>query len=247
MAAKKSEDKKPKGQINTLPDGSIIDLSTLPIGDIKLTDREARFVFWYTYPGTDAFQHQTRAAVAAGCKKESAYVRGCELRKKDNVASAIKKIVDSQFKVDLEEEFHKIIQLKKARVHYDIGDYYHKIEKPIGTDDEGNSITVTVEDLKDLADLTPVQRMAIDGIDYKGQQAAIRSYLMADRDKAMNDLIALYQKLNGPVNENEYDFEATAEIIKGQLAMKVTARKRKEELAKTADFMKASGPLIQEL
>ncbi|MDR1902386.1 MAG: terminase small subunit, partial [Treponema sp.] len=115
------EKKQPKGQINTLPDGSILDLSTLPVGDIKLTDRERKFIFWYTFPGTDAFQHQTRAAVMAGYKKENAFVQGCQIRQKEHISAAIKKIMDSKVKADLEEEYHKIIELKKRRIHYDVG------------------------------------------------------------------------------------------------------------------------------
>jgi hypothetical protein len=229
-----------------LPDGSILDLTTLPIGDIKLTDKEARFVFWYTFPGTDAFQHQTKSAVMAGYKRENAFVQGCKIRQKEHIASAIKKIMDSKVKANLEEEYHKIIELKKRRIHFDLGDFVEIKNKTIPVGKDGDTITITVEDLKDLADLTPEQRSVIDGIDYKGPQA-VRVYLFADRERAMSDIINLYQKMNGPIDENAYDFEITAEIIKEQLAFKVTARKKKEEMAETAGFMKTSGPLVEEL
>ena len=250
MARKKAEkpedNKRPEGQVNTLPDGSILDLSALPIGDIKLTDREGRFVFWYTYPGTNAFQHQTRAAIMAGYGKNTAYVSGCRLRQKENVANAIKRIMDAKIKADLEEEYHKIIELKKRRAHFDIGEYVKIKEKniPVG---KGDAITVNVESLKDLAELTPEQRQVIDGIDYKGSQAMMKTYLFADRERAMADLINLYQKLNGPIDENAYDFEATAEIIKEHLAIKIKARKKKDEIAEISGFMQATGPVIEEL
>jgi hypothetical protein len=248
--AKKAETpekkKHPKGQVNTLPDGSILDLSTLPVGDIKLTDRERRFIFWYTFPGTNAFQHQTRAAVMAGYKKENAFVQGCKIRQKEHIVSAIKKIMDSKVKADLEEEYHKIIELKKRRIHYDVGEFVKIKDKEIPVGKEGDTITITVEDFKDLTELTPEQRSVIDGIDYKGPQA-VRVFLFADRERAMSDIINLYQKMNGPIDENAYDFEITAEIIKEQLAFKVTARKKKEEMAETAGFMKAAGPIVEEL
>lgn len=247
MRKKKTEeekDKKPKGQVNTLPDGSILDLATLPIGDIKLTDKESRFVFWYTYPGSDAFMNQTRAAIMAGYKQKLAYNQGYKLKNKENIGAAIKRIMDAKVKADLEEEYYKIIELKKRRAHFDIGEFVAQREKVVPLNKD-KSITILVEDLKDLKDLTPEQRQIIDGIDYKGPQA-VKVYLFADRERAMTDLINLYQKLNGPIDENAYDFEATAEIIKERLALKITARKKKDEIAEKADFMKSSGPLIEE-
>ncbi|GHU65014.1 hypothetical protein FACS189447_03190 [Spirochaetia bacterium] len=249
MAKKKAEEKQkkpPKGQVNTLPDGSILDFSTLGIDDLKLTNKEMRFVFWYTYPGSEAFQIQTRAAVMAGYSQKTAYVNACLLRKKENIAAAIKRVMDNKVKIDLEEEYHRVLELKKLRIHYDIGDYVEQRQKVVPIDKEGNTIVITIEDFKDLKDLTPEQRMAIDGIDYRGMQA-IKVYNFADRDRAMNDLVTLYQKINGPIDENAFDFEATAEIIKGHLAVKVTTRKKKDDLGESADFMATKGSLTEEL
>jgi hypothetical protein len=243
--AEKEKGKKPTGQVNTLPDGSILDLSTLPIGDIKLTPKEARFVFWYTYPGSEAFQNQTKSAAMAGYKREFAYASGYTLRNKENVAAAIKRIMDTKVKADLEEQYHKILELKKRRAFFDIGEYIEQKNKTIPINKEGDTTTIVIEGIKDLLNLTPEQRMVIDGIDYKGPQA-VKVYLFADRERAMTDLINLYQKINGPVDENAYDFEATAEIIKEQLSLKITARKKKDELANQADFMKSTGHLVEE-
>jgi hypothetical protein len=185
----------------------------------------------------------------AGYEKKYAFTQGYKLKNKENVAAAVKKILDMKVKADLEEEYHKIIELKKIRAHFDIGDYVRLRPREVQTgkkDGEPETVIITVEDLKDLAELTPAQRMAIDGIDYKGPQA-IKVFLFADRERAMSDLVNLYQKMNGPIDENAYDFEATAEIIKGQLAVKITARKKKDEIAQEADFMKSTGHLIEEL
>ena len=59
---------------------------------------------------------------------------------------------DTKLKKDLDEEFYKIMELKKTRVHFDIGDYVEKKEKEIYTKD-GDSYTVEVEEFKDLKDL----------------------------------------------------------------------------------------------
>jgi hypothetical protein len=235
--------KRPSNEF-TLPDGVILDTSTLDTGGSKTTEKEKRFVFYYTFPGTDAFQCMARAAARAGYKDAAA--AGYKLRSKPNVAAAIKHVMDSKVKIDLEEEYHKIIELKKRRIHYDIGEYVEKREKHL-RDKEGSIIaTVEVEELKDLEELTPEQRQAIDGMDYKGTQG-IRIYNFADRDRAMADVINLYNKINGTVYENAYDVELTAEIIKGKLSVKLGARKKKEEIGKTAGFVQAGEKRIEEL
>jgi hypothetical protein len=244
--AKKPRKPKAKSPANefSMPDGAILDTSTLDIGDNKITDREKRFVFFYTYPGTNAFQCMARAAARAGYKQF--HTEGYKLRNKPNVAAAIKFVMDTKIKIDLEEEYHKILELKKRRAHYDIGEYVRKVNKTIGVTKEGDKIEVTVEDVKDLEELTPEQRQVIDGIDYKSTQG-IRVYNFADRDKAMADLINLYNKASGTTDENAFDVEMTAEIIKGNLSVKVAARKKKEELCKAADFAKMGEKQIEEL
>ena len=81
------------------------------VGGIKLTEKEKLFVFWYTYPDSDAFQCQTRAAAEAGYKHAS--TTGYKLRNKENIHKAIKYVLDTKLKKDLEEEFFKIIEIKK--------------------------------------------------------------------------------------------------------------------------------------
>jgi hypothetical protein len=246
--AKKAKTKKTVTLANefTMPDGSILDTSTLDVGPGKITEKETRFVFFYTFPGTDAFQCQGKAAARAGYK--NAVRVGYQLRNKPSVATAIKYVMDSKIKIDLEEEYHKILELKKIRVHYDIGEYVKKVQKTIqtGKGEDAESITIEVEDLKDLEELTPEQRQVIDGIDYKGMKG-IKVYTFADRDKAMNDLISLYNKINGVTDDNAFDVEMTAEIVKGNLAVKVAARKKKESIGKAANFVQAAEQKIEEL
>jgi hypothetical protein len=186
-----------------------------------------------------------RAATRAGFKDAAS--TGYKLRNKPTVAGAIKYVMDNKVKIDLEEEYHKIIELKKRRIHYDIGDYVEKRNKkiPLGGK-EGGFIEVEVEDLKDLEDLTPEQRQVIDGIDYKGVQV-VKVYQFADRDKAMADIVNIYNKINGAVDEGAFDVELTAEIIKGNLSVKVAARKKKEDVGKIADFIQVGEKHVEEL
>ncbi|WP_024469288.1 terminase small subunit [Treponema pedis] len=224
----KNRSSKKNTDTTVLPDDAVLNTDSLDIGDVKLTEKEKRFVFWYTYPGTDAFQVQSRAAKRAGYKD---YTReGYRLRTKETVAKAIKHVLDSTLRINLEEEFHKILELKKVRVHYDIGDY------------------VENEELKDLSDLTPEQRMAIDGIDYKGNEGK-KVYVFANRDKAMNDILAIHKAITGGEEESEEDnIEFTAEVLKEGLRVRATTtRKKKEAIRKNVDFLDTASEGSEEL
>ncbi len=227
--------------------GSILDTSTLDIGENTATEKEKRFIFFYTYPGTDAFQVQAKAAARAGYK--DAHRTGYSLRKKENVAAAIKYIMDTKVKIDLEEEYHKILEMKKRRIHYDIGEYVKKTTKIIrvGKGDDAQEYEEIVEVFKEMDELTPEQREVIDGMDYKGQQANVKVLNFADRDKAMADILTIHNKINGGTDADGFDVELTAEIIKGNLAVKIGTRKKKQDMINNADFMEVADKKIEEL
>lgn len=220
----------------------VLDTRNFDVGGIKLTEKEKLFVYWYTYPDSDAFQCQAKAATKAGYKQ--AVSTGYKIRNKDHVQKAIKYVFDTKLKKDLDEEFYKIMELKKTRAHFDIGDYVERKEKEIYTKD-GDSYTVEIEEFKDLEDLTPTQRMAIDSIDYKGVQG-IKTYTFANRDKAMDDILKIHEKLSNQ-NVDEDGAELTAEIIKEGLQVKVTARKAKEKIEESIAYIEKSENKIEEL
>jgi phage terminase small subunit len=224
-----------------LPKDTLYDFSSMGIEG--LTEREKKFIIHFTLPG-ESFMDAAKSARNAGYSIKTAAEIGYKTKNKPRVSAAIKKILAEKVHVDVEEYFHRSMDLIKQRAFYNLAEYMKQktISVKIGKDEYEDR---EIETFKDLSELTPEQLKAIDGVDYRVNGA--RVLIMADRGKTITEIINMRNKLNGPVNENDYDFEATAEIIKGQLAMKVTARKRKEELAKTANFMKASGTLIQEL
>lgn len=229
---------------NELSSGALLNTATLDIGGVKITEKEKRFVFWYTYPGSDAFQVQARAAQKAGYKD---YTReGYRLRTKETVAKAIKHIMDGQLKIDLAELYHKIIELKKRRIFFDIGDYVETKELERYTKG-GEPYTIVDEQLKDLSALTPEQRQVIDGIDYRGMEGK-KVYIFADRDKAMRDMLVLYESVYGGTTENEEaDMEFTAEILKEGLKVKVANRKKKTDMSKQVAFFESSSEGSEEL
>jgi len=220
----------------------VLDTRNFDVGGIKLTEKEKLFVYWYTYPEGDTFLCQAKAALKAGYKQ--AVTTGYKIRNKEHVQKAIKYILDTKLKKDLDEEFYKIMELKKIRIHFDIGDYVEYKEKEVYTKD-GDSYTVETEEVKDLKDLTPTQRMAIDSIDYKGMQG-IKTYTFANRDKAMDDILKIYEKLSNQ-NKDEDSAELTAEIIKEGLQVKVTTRKLKSKIDESIAYIEEPENKIEEL
>jgi phage terminase small subunit len=245
---KKTVKKKPENNLIPLPDGQIVDISALGLDDLKLTAKEKAFVFWYTLPGSDSFQVQTKAAVKAGYKANTAYITGYQLRRKPEIQAAINRILDGKIKNDVNEVYNQIIELEKNRLFFDMADFVHFTAKTVGNDKEGNPIIVEGEYLKDIKDLTPAQRMAIDGIDYKVSGAqSMKIYNMADREKA----IAFFKDMKKILNSaegGEDGEEETLEIIMERLSVKKTVRKIKDDLSKVAGLVELpKGDPIQEL
>ncbi|GHV91200.1 hypothetical protein AGMMS50268_17030 [Spirochaetia bacterium] len=246
--AKKIAKEKTGNNLISLPDGQIVDLSALGLDDLKLTLKEKAFVFWYTLPGSDSFQSQTKAAVKAGYKTTSAFQVGYQLRQKPEIITAIHRVMDEKVKNDVDEVYSQIIELEKHRLFFDIKDFVEFKSVTMGVDKDGEPIIVTGEYLKDIKDLSREQRMAIDSIDYKVSGAqAMRVFNMADREKA----IAFFKELKKLVNSadgGDNGEEETLEIIMERLSVKKTTRKVKDDLSKVASLVEMpKGDLIQEL
>lgn len=222
----------------------ILDTKNFDVGDVKLTEKEKLFVFYFTYPDTDAFQCATKAARQAGYKNPSA--QGYLVRNKEHINKAIQYVLHKKLKKDIEEEYHKIIKLKKIRIHYDIGEYV-EIKTRTGYSENGEAYTYDIEEFKNLSSLTKEQRMAIDSIDYKGVQG-IKVYNFADRDRAMADILRIYDAIQKDEKEQKEDEnELTAEIIKAGLKVRVSARKVKEKIENSVEYMEQSNNKTDEL
>jgi hypothetical protein len=76
-------------------------------------------------------------------------------------------------------------------------------------------------------------------MDYKGPHGN-RVLVMADRMRTLAEIKNMRNKINGLSDNDDYDIEATADIIKGNLTLKVSAsRNNKEELSHSAGYMDA--------
>jgi len=216
-----------------LPEPTPADFAAIGLGD-TFTPKEKKFIFYYTMPGPD-FMNQTKAAVKAGYAKKNAFIAGYNVRRKPDIDAAIKNILNSRVSVDIEEQYQEALKIMRSRAFFNLADYTKQktITIKIGKDDYKD---IEVEAFKDLSELTPEQLRAVDGIDYRGVNGS-RVLVMADRMKTLIDVINIRNKINGLTDNNDFDVEATADIIKGQLSLKLTARKAKEELSRSADYM----------
>jgi hypothetical protein len=217
-----------------------LDFSSLGLDSFTLTEREKRFVYYYTLPGTDAFMNQSRAAEMAGYKGKYPHTIGYHTRRRPEVDAAIKSILSSRVSINLEEKYQKALEMLDQRAFYNLAEYVKQktMTVKVGKDEWEE---IEYEGFKDLSELTPEQLKAIDGIDYRGVNGT-RVFIMADRVKTLVDIINMRNKVNGGGSDDDFDVDATAEIIKSpqeQLAVKLTLRKKKEVLSHDAGYIKA--------
>jgi phage terminase small subunit len=229
------------------PQGIVVDYSNLGIDDLNLTPKEARYVFWYTNPDSDTFQNRARSAIKAGYSQDTARSSIYIFHVKKNIAEAIRRLMEP-LKIDVKEEMEHIIRARITRIHFNVADYYKKVKIP-----EKNPLTEEweereIEVLKDLSELTPQQLLAVDGIDYKGVTGR-KVINFADREKSMSEMTTIFNKLyGGPANDNNDDGEATMEIIRERLTVKLSAREGKDKVGKIAGLIGDGGDnLVQEL
>jgi phage terminase small subunit len=222
----------PEGEL--LPEPTPADFAAIGLGE-GFTLKEKKFIYHYTMPGPD-FMNQSRAALKAGYNKKSAAWLGYQVRRKPDIDAAIKNILNSRLSVDIEEQYQAAVKMLGSRAFFNLADYTKPRTFTIKVG-KGEYKDIEVEGFKDLAELTPEQLKAVDGIDYRGVNGT-RVLVMADRMKTLTDIINIRNKVNGVADNNDFDIEATADIIKGQLSLKVSARKTKEELSQSADYKK---------
>jgi hypothetical protein len=217
----------------SLPEPTQADYAAIGIGG-SFTPKEKKFIFYYTMPGPD-FMNQTRAAVKTGYAKKNAFIQGFQIRRKPDIDAAIKNILNTKVSVNLEEKYQNAVEMLGSRAFFNLADFTKQktITIKIGKDEYKD---IDIEVFKDLSELPPEQLKAVDGIDYRGVNGN-RVLVMADRMKTLVDIINMRNKINGLNDDNDFDVEATADIIKGQLSVKVTARKNKEKLSRSAGYM----------
>lgn len=213
-----------------LPDGTVLDIDSFNWGGLRLTDKQKRFCFWYTYPGTRAYHNKAESGRKAGYAENTTKGEISRIFQKEAVQKAIKMFEDSIVKTAVAEAYQKLILQKITRAGFDIKDFYRNV-----TFTNKDGYEESRLELIPIDKLTDEQRICIDGIDYKGQ-TGIPAYMLANRSKEASDIISLHERLNGKTGSDDYDVETTIDVIKNKLAtVRTTVRKRNEKISQTAE------------
>ena len=203
----------PKKDIVRRPVYTLDDGSPVPSMGDEFTMKESRFIFWYTYPGTEAFMNAGRAAVRAGYKEKYAVLQGYQLRQKPRIAKKIDSLLEMS-KQKIHDMVLRIAFLSIDRFFFDIKDFYRpckRIVKIYGVEQEIDSFKVIP-----LDEISERNRMCIDQVTIKticGNDEAW--YKLANRDKAFDMLMKCDEILQTlERNTEEMDWKETAEIIR---------------------------------
>jgi hypothetical protein len=219
----------------------VIDLSTFDFGKEKLTEKQKLFIFWFSLPGTECYHCGLKAARKAGYTAATALTHAYKMRREPKINTLIKKFEDTIGRTDLMDAAERYLQEKIIRAEYDIKDFYELKEYVDALGQPKKKLT-----LKNIADLTPEQRLCIDGVDVKGPQG-IPVFILADRQKERDSIIALAKKTGIDTPDEEFDIETVAELIKGNIQVKTKLIKRNQSIIDKADgFIDAPKNLIEE-
>jgi hypothetical protein len=223
-----------------IPNGAVIDdLTAYDWGDEKLTDNQKLFIIWFATPGQPCYRKAMKAARKAGYTPKTANAVSYKLRRE--LDKHIRIFEDNLGKVNIVDTARRWIQEKITRGDYDVNDFYETVNQI-----NKNGQVKQVLRLKDLAELTPEQRLCIDGVDVKGQQGTL-VYVMADREKNRESVIAMVRKQEMDGENTDAD-EETMEIIMERLTVRKTIRSEKDEISQIAGLMRLpKGEPITEL
>jgi hypothetical protein len=203
----------PKKDIIRRPVYTLDDGSPIPSMGKEFTMKESRFIFWYTYHGTEAFMNSGRAAARAGYKGNTV-MQGYLLRQKSRIAEKINSLL-IPVKEQLREAIWRITFLCADRMFFDVSDFYRPCKRIIRI--RGKETEIDSLEIVPLDGLTWKQRMCIDGILYRGPQD-IPIYQLPNREKAYKTFMQCYKILMPEKDSGETDWKKTAEIIRGNFA-----------------------------
>jgi hypothetical protein len=182
------------------------------MGD-EFTMKESRFIFWFTYPRSEAFMNAGRAAVRAGYKKKYAVLQGYQLRQKPRIAKKINILLEMS-KQEILDTVWRIAFLSKDRMFFKITDFYRSCKRTVkihGVEQEVDSVEAIP-----LNEISERNRMCIDAITIKticGKDEIW--YKLPNREKAYKTFMKCYKILIPEENDGETDWQETAEIIRG--------------------------------
>jgi hypothetical protein len=186
---------------------------------VKLSALRRSFIVNYVTPGQPCFHNALQSALKAGYKMATAKTDIYEILQSPDIQRIIQKNENMAFRA-LHASAMRALELKQRQAFYDPLDFFERKEISI-KNKNGVEYTKSAMELKPLEDMTPEQRMCIDGIDIKGQDS-IPVYLMADRKKELDDIIKIDRELSRAVADTGE--EETREIIMERITIRETKR-----------------------
>jgi len=188
---------KPQTQQNTY-DETLVDVSDI---SNELTTQARRFVFWFCFPGSNAFQNKTRAAIAAGFSPNSASKAGYKLCHNPKVEKEIERISKSYNSETIDALYQKYINTLETRAFFDPADY------------------ISGATFKKIEDIAPEKRVCLEQpvINRRGK---VVGYTFGSRRSAMEEIKEVKEHFSRDV----FDGEETKEIIIERITMRETKR-----------------------
>jgi hypothetical protein len=196
---------------------------TVDVSDIsgELTDRARRFVFWFCFPGSDAFQNKKRAAIAAGYAPRNASISGYKLCKNPQVVKEIDRVSKSHKTETIDTLHRKYINSLETRAFYDLKDY------------------ISGASFKPIEEIAPEKQVCLEQavVDREGK---IVAYAFGSRRAAMAEIREVYAKEHPGGDDNAFDPDETFRILAevGKNKVLIEHRRRNEQLSRDAAYIR---------
>jgi len=196
-----------------------IDCGIIDFCDVELLPRMRDFLAYYLTPGQQYYHNALKAAKKAGYSPSTTTGGIYKFLTRPEVQKIIK--VNEALENQRKHEDAKLArEIKRERAFFDVINYFEKKQETRYTKD-GEEYYVTVMALKDMENMTELQRQCIDGIESKGQSST-PVYAMPNREKALDDLIKQDNELLKSLDEAGE--EETREIIIERITLRETKR-----------------------
>jgi phage terminase small subunit len=200
-----------------------IETSAIDFCGVKLTALRRGFIIHYCTPGQPCFHNALQAAIKAGYREATAKTDIYEILRLPDIQKIIKKN-ESIAHQDLHSAAMRALELKQRRAFFDPLDFFEKREI-IVKNKKGEQHSKSIMNLRPLEEMTPEQRMCIDGIDIKGAGEPV--YLMADRERELSDIIKIDNELS------KYAVDTVEEEMREIIMERITIRETKRAQRKT--------------
>jgi hypothetical protein len=183
-------------------DGIILDTTGIDNG---LTERAKRYVFWYSFPGTDCYQHKTKAAIQAGYAKKNAVSTGYKLSKNPVIKRETERLLKEYVTESVNSLYRKYTGTLEARAFFDPAEF------------------ISGAKFKPISEIDPDKRIAVEQL-IADRDGVITAFQFGSRQAALREIRELYAQQNPGINGNAYDAEETKEIIMERITIRQQRR-----------------------